>query len=559
MLTELAVDNFKAFRGRHRVPLAPITLIFGGNSAGKSSLIQALLLLKQTLVGSGGAAFGPRGSDSLVVRGDLVDLGSFRALIHAHDTRLALGLGVGARMPMRSGTPGRTPGRYRPSPHSGPLMTLEFEHLEDEHGFESDITQTAIRIAADNGEISTRSHPTAADVFPDTVGIGGRSTVDLSLEDAATLLEWAAHAAAAQGIAPARDDLGFGRSAFLTLRGGLPIEIGVSDDELGGDTTTERRRLRQNLRISENLRRNCAQAELLHDRQTASLAAAMASETATQEEIQALRDAIDATRGQLESLYRQIENHRAGPAELASDMLGDATMAVRVVLRELQYLGPFRAAPERFNILTGERVIEVGTRGQNVVDLLARSPRLLVDANRWLQQLEIPYQLEVRAITDQGAAGAIGDVHCLLLQDVRTGVEVSPADVGFGIGQVLPVVIGALTMPGVLCIEQPEIHLHPALQSKLAELFVDARIRGPHGETERQFILETHSEHMILRFQQLIRHGRLAPDDLCVLHVGFDDGGESKVQRLRLNENGEFIDPWPGGFFDERFDLIFGD
>jgi len=140
MLTELAVENFKAFKGRHRVPLAPITLIFGGNSAGKSSLIQALLLLKQTLVGSTGSAFGMRNSDSLVVRGDLVDLGSFRALIHAHDTDRHLGLGVSVRMPVVSGPLGRPLGRYRPSPFTSPVITLEFEHLEDEVAFESDIT-----------------------------------------------------------------------------------------------------------------------------------------------------------------------------------------------------------------------------------------------------------------------------------------------------------------------------------------------------------------------------------------------------------------------------------
>jgi len=90
------------------------------------------------------------------------------------------------------------------------------------------------------------------------------------------------------------------------------------------------------------------------------------------------------------------------------------------------------------------------------------------------------------------------------------------------------------------------------LQTRLADLFVEMLDR------DRQVILETHSEHMILRLQRLVRRGRLSPDDVCVLHVSVDSDGQNVV-RLRLNSRGEFIDEWPGGFFDERLEEIFGD
>ena len=79
MLHELRISNLKSFRGPHRVPLAPLTLIYGANSTGKSTLIQALLLLKQTVEGSD-----PE-QPELVVRGALADLGSIPGLIHEHD------------------------------------------------------------------------------------------------------------------------------------------------------------------------------------------------------------------------------------------------------------------------------------------------------------------------------------------------------------------------------------------------------------------------------------------------------------------------------------------
>jgi len=221
----------------------------------------------------------------------------------------------------------------------------------------------------------------------------------------------------------------------------------------------------------------------------------------------------------------------------------------------VSYLGPMRQAPERLHVLSGEPVRGSGSRGQHVVDLLARRPSVLRDVNQWFTKLEIPYDLDIRTVTDKAVAGAIGEVHCLLLRDRRTGVEVAPTDVGFGIGQVLPIVVeSVISREGTLCIEQPEIHLHPALQAKLGELFAD-RVQKGH----QQFVLETHSEHLILRLQRLVRRGTLRPDQLAVLHVGADPDGQGRIRHLRLGENGDFLDEWPNGFFDERFDELFED
>ena len=88
MLTELRLQNFKPFATMQTVRLAPITLIYGPNSSGKSSLIQSLLLLKQTLEDGDHEPV-------LVARGPMTDLGSYEALIHGHDARLPLLLGIG--------------------------------------------------------------------------------------------------------------------------------------------------------------------------------------------------------------------------------------------------------------------------------------------------------------------------------------------------------------------------------------------------------------------------------------------------------------------------------
>ena len=77
------------------------------------------------------------------------------------------------------------------------------------------------------------------------------------------------------------------------------------------------------------------------------------------------------------------------------------------------------------------------------------------------------------------------------------GLEVSVQDVGFGISQILPIVVVALSRHRLITIEQPELHVHPRLQSNLADLFIWSSTKN-----RNQFIIETHSEHIILRLQR---------------------------------------------------------
>ena len=88
LVRELILQNFKSFKERTVIPLAPITLLFGENSAGKSSVLQSLLLLKQTSLRA------EAGRPLLLARGDLVDLGSIREMLYAHDPARVGEIGV---------------------------------------------------------------------------------------------------------------------------------------------------------------------------------------------------------------------------------------------------------------------------------------------------------------------------------------------------------------------------------------------------------------------------------------------------------------------------------
>jgi hypothetical protein len=238
---------------------------------------------------------------------------------------------------------------------------------------------------------------------------------------------------------------------------------------------------------------------------------------------------------------------------LVALMIGHAIARADGALRELAnrivYLGPFRQSPDRLVLLTGERFTDVGTAGENTIALLARSELLRNQVNTWLERLDIPYALAIDPL--ETTREMLGDVIVAGLQERESKTAVSIRDVGFGVSQVLPVVVQSVAADGrLVAIEQPELHLHPRLQAQLGDLFCERANAGT------SFLLETHSEHLILRLLRLVREGNLAPEKLAVVYVDRDEDYSSILHRLRVAADGEFVDRWPRGFFPERRDEL---
>jgi len=233
------------------------------------------------------------------------------------------------------------------------------------------------------------------------------------------------------------------------------------------------------------------------------------------------------------------------PIVSAKIFLGIAGVCLERTIDALFPLGPVRNSPERWYIYCGVGKENVGSRGEYLTDLLFRDPELVKEANQWLKRLDIGYQVKVVPLGPR-----YKDLLEVILVDTRNkkGVEVNLSDVGFGISQILPFIIQSLAgSEQIITIEQPEIHIHPRLQADLGDLIAHT-IKAPYNN---QFLIETHSEHLVLRIQRLIRKKKLKPEDVSVLFVSRGREG-SNVQQLRLDEDGDFIDEWPGGFFPER-------
>jgi len=157
------------------------------------------------------------------------------------------------------------------------------------------------------------------------------------------------------------------------------------------------------------------------------------------------------------------------------------------------------------------------------------------------------------------------------IKDLLHGVTVSFQDVGVGVSQIAPILVHSVAnRQKRIAIEQPEIHIHPRLQAELGDVFIESALGG----NQNTFLLETHSEHLILRILRRIREttrGKMndwpeelraacpdgiKPEDVAVLYVEPGEDG-AKVRELRIDEQGRFIDEWPNGFFEERFNEEF--
>src|SRR5262249_15695825 len=151
----------------------------------------------------------------------------------------------------------------------------------------------------------------------------------------------------------------------------------------------------------------------------------------------------------------------------------------------------------------------------------------------------------------------------VVLRDMRTGTPVGPSDVGVGLSQLVPVIASLIANDdGLIAIEQPELHLHPAVQVGLGDLLANsASDSSTDPEAQRCMLIETHSEHLMLRLLRRIREtsdGELPPgapsvtaDQVAVVYV---EPTEERLNltTLRIAPDGDFIDHWPRGFFQER-------
>jgi predicted ATPase len=235
------------------------------------------------------------------------------------------------------------------------------------------------------------------------------------------------------------------------------------------------------------------------------------------------------------------------------------------MLGSIHYVGPLREYPKRLYLWSGEMPEHVGVKGERAIEAILAAgdrgfnwkpkqkvkplPRLVAER---LKSMGLIHDFEVRPL------GEHRKEYEVLVRTSPGLPEVKLTDVGFGVSQVLPVIVECLYVPrrSIVIFEQPEIHLHPRVQSDLGNLFVDAIHARENGRPrDCQFIIESHSEHFLRRLQRLIAEERLSRDDAALYFV-HTDRGQSRLEELDVDPYGN-IRNWPDNFFgDEMADLV---
>ena len=306
-------------------------------------------------------------------------------------------------------------------------------------------------------------------------------------------------------------------------------------------------------------------------------------------------------------------------------------------LTGIRYLGPIRKIPSRglkeirYALLSDDSEFKKfndlnWANGLAAWAVLSRDKKLRCRTNKQMRNLVLGYKiifeekyiasLEANDKNDEIVAKLIelcasedgeDQVRSLLMQHSRRTLQLylldenqrdenqnqiplDPADVGTGISQVIPVLVGALEDSyRLFAVEQPELHVHPAVQVGLGDVFIDA-IKN----SDRTMLVETHSEHLLLRLLRRVRETNvrkskkyecrqssmtplvremseatirdsedqdsqdhhLTPDDLSVVYVRPTPKG-IKFTPISVTDDGDFYAPWPEGFFDERVKELF--
>lgn len=448
MITHIRMKNFKSWKDSGKIELAPLTGFFGTNSSGKSSLLQTLLLLKQTMRTDETLFFGDENS--------LVNLGSFSEVIHNRDQEESLQLEFGCKSSELFTV--KVYGRKRDGFHEG-----YFPISIDNFTFNTVINQN-------DGKLQI-------------VNLGYRF-----------------------------------KSPHLPK-----VNREISP------------KVYKNL--SEIIHVNWGDSWIIH---------------------------IDSL-NQQHRFTQKVKNCYGVPSS-GDESLGQLSSALENLFDSIFFLGPTRAYPQHSYHWEGTHPENIGQLGDKAIDALlsSRVEQLTTShegadipiekrISAWLQDMELAYSFSLRRSSSSVRSTPQDDKNYeVRVQKSRDSAEVMIAAMGYGLSQFLPVLVYCYYAPegSTLILEQPGMHLHPKVQSQLADLLIEV-------VTERnlQVLVESHSEHLLNRLQRRVAEEKIGADQTA-LYFCQNDKGVSTIDHLKMDEFGN-IENWPPNFFgDEMGDLF---
>jgi len=665
MLTKLKLTNFKPFGSQDRpsskreARLAPITLIYGPNSSGKSSISQSLRMIAQTIDWLESSPEQIHESDLLTSENSAngVDLGNFVSVIHKHEKDKEVTIELTLRDQQASSRVFDTNFCRQADAlvHRISLTYSRKKHLTTGNSADDSVailSKIAIQTTSANARASSTENSRQDEMScllvlergPSPRDRNDRNEGDLvSIHDDFYITENTTLTSLAEVLTPTinerralfseyqrsdrynpaptyfrSDDTSFDPADIDTALQmdrkevlkrkleSVEVEVREKKRELrvlerindGGErenviAKSEDRLSREALREIDVLENRIRNLTFERDELRRELSVLAKEELNQPNVIRNLREKVSFTNygvkmfsglrrsllpiavsiEKAEGMYREIDSSRRLHADSAlfeifacriQAYLSHLEQLLTRSLNTMRYVPPLRPAPKRI-YSTKELHID---------------PTILVGINKQLKALEIGYQIDFRKISDE----VLGDAVALEIVNSE-GVRVALTDVGFGISQLLPILREGIRArsdkrvirensyrsrptgqrshaSSIVIVEQPELHLHPRLQANLADFFIECSgisiSNEDDGQKNVQWLIESHSETLLLRLKRRIREKKIRASDICILYVYEDEvSGSSRILEIELSDDGEFLTEWPDGFFDENFREIF--
>lgn len=628
MLSKVTIDGFKSVRGRTELRLAPLTILTGTNSAGKSTVLQTLLLHAQTLQSSVHAG-------SVVLNGHIEQLGRFSDIATSGPQERPISLGFDLDVdsdgtllddtmlarswwsPLSIGTRWDNRGlelatvhceysfsRGRPTKRN---QMLELEPLllatTLSAGFRTGSGAESVSITAERSrsKVDTRARRLGLDaehfesyrreleyeVKQEHGGKWGRSP---ELYGESYVANEKARGVRLSHFIPEGKFVTYGESNRVAWSFLWDLITGTYTRYHG----STRLRSRPEPDVDSSAARIVAGALLrlvvhlsvysgAHERSSASvsdlLKVVSSVPAASMDEIgkaiskldpDAQRNFLRSLRSQAPALLKSVSSVSADPVlgnvvPINGPISAASSYAQRFFRDRIKYIGPLREEPRAVYPISGSAINprDVGIRGENAAAVLynfgevrvsnVRAQQLLTCLDKpgietmplreavtdWLGYLSIADKI---GTNDRGTEG-----YEVLVTPPGAHESHGMSHVGVGVSQVLPLVVQSLLAERgtVLLFEQPELHLHPRVQSRLADFFYAMTVLG------KQCIVETHSEYLVnrLRYLRALAPGEALSSSVLLYFVSMTEVG-SRFDEVAIDKYGR-ISEWPEGFFDE--------
>lgn len=620
MISSWRVSNFKSIRDGDELPLAPLTIFAGANSSGKSTFIQSILLVAQTLSNK-------VGSRSVVLNGALTSLGQFDDLksigsdadqIVIKCTCRPLSDAEGNLLWGGSSLPSRRGPYYGRRGMGLREVSFEMAFDADPSSPERDVFQIQPRLFSSAVECILRDEDNVDQKYSVLVRHAGpeRSAHKIGLLEDGPDADDHLRAGLAYDVtldemsmSEVREEAHSAQPVGCVLRHFLPTRILHTIDPVQEDARAitailqsnrvyrptglaPRPRRTRDVLLSRDILQvvkdvlskegidldgaiaaRTPQASLFGPEDTAiplELWPEILRTLSREERLKAQQALLDA-----ENLLERIADalRRSGSSSESATVivpygprpiLESSRYIDELFATSVKYLGPLRDAPKPlYPLAPSADPYDIGLRGENTASVLeqhkGRRIRYIPSAHfksssverrtvtrtleaaviDWLQYLGIASSVESK---DMGKLG-----HELKVALTNSEGKHDLTHVGVGVSQVLPILVMCLLAEAdsTLVFEQPELHLHPKVQTLLGDFFLSMAL------CNKQCIVETHSEYLIDRLRFRIASSEKEPlTDNAKIYFVEKPGPNSTFREVKINEYGAIVD-WPDGFFDQ--------